>query len=209
MEIPIGLRKPDKCGYYGKHLLFHASRKNRRQEICNSVLESDYCVLLEWDPLVISYASQPGELEVTVNGRLRHYRPDFRVDTCNSMYFTEVKYDFETLSPWSRAKLLAAQQVLAELGYGMLYADNKSIRCGWRLQNLKFLYFHSFNVSAEESVACQRWLRSFTYPLTLRELIKVDGPVRERAIYRAVFDRQLLVNLSERITLNSLVEKKS
>ncbi|WAB99731.1 hypothetical protein OSW16_08855 [Pseudomonas putida] len=207
MEIPIGLHKPEKCGYYGKHLLFFPSRKNRRQEICNSVLEADYCVLLEWDKQVVHYDSQPGVLEVRVGGHKQRYRPDFRVETSESTYFTEVKYDFETIHPTARAKLWAASEMLAEKGYRLAFADSRSIRCGHRLTNLKFLYFHSFNVSDEEKVDCHRWLGTFTYPVRLRELIYPDAAVRERAIYRALFEGKISVDFNEQMTFNSLVEQ--
>ncbi|MCO6690596.1 hypothetical protein [Pseudomonas asiatica] len=209
MDVPIGLRKPDKCGYYGKHLIFHPSRKTGRQEVCNSVLESDYCILLEWDKNVVNYASQPGALEVKINGKKRRYHPDFRVETREALYFTEVKHDFETINPKRRELLLAAQQVFADLGYSLVFADTSSIRQGVKLKNIKFLYFHSFNVCDEEKTACQRWLQSIKYPVPLRALIYTNSIVRERAVYQALFDGVLLTDLASQLTLDSLLNFNS
>ncbi|WP_422403062.1 hypothetical protein [Pseudomonas sp. GZD-209] len=207
MATPVGITRPDRWAQYGKHLVYFPSRKNHKQIICDSVLEGDYCVHLEWDNEVISYSSQPGELEVTIANRPGRYRPDFRVDTADTTYFTEVKFDFTALRPREREKLLAAQQSFAQLGYTLAYADNNSIRKGSRLQNLKFLYFQSFNTKDAEAIGCLAWLRQVSYPVTLRQLIHCDRPVSESMIYKALFKGQLVTNLDTPLYLDSVVEK--
>ncbi len=209
MNIPIGIHKPEVCGYYGKHLVFFPSRKNHQSMICNSVLESDYCVFLEWDPRVISYASQPGDLEICINGRQCIYRPDFFVETRDTPFFCEVKHDFTQLSSRVRAKTMAAEKLITEMGYGMAYADRCSIRAGWKLNNLAFLYFQSFNVSEAEWVSSLDWLSTLSFPLPCRDLLGSDAPIRKRAIYLALFNQILQVDLNSPFNLDSLVSAHS
>ncbi|MBS7596908.1 TnsA endonuclease N-terminal domain-containing protein [Pseudomonas sp. RC2C2] len=209
MKIPIGLRKPEVCGYYGKHLVFFPSRKNHQSIICNSLVESDYCIFLEWDPKVLKYASQPGDLEVCINGRQSVYRPDFFVETRDSQYFCEVKNDFTQISDRVKAKTMAAEKLITEMGYGMAYADRLSIRAGWKFKNLAFLYFQSFNVSAAEWVSSIDWLNTLTFPLPCRYLLTADCPVRKRAIYLTLFKQIVHVDLSLPLNLDSLISAPS
>lgn len=203
-------RQPLQTPYYGKHLIFFPSRKNQRLITCHSALEADYCVHLEYDSLVVSYESQPGPFAVDIAGCLHPYTPDFRVETTEEVYFTEVKIDFSQASTLTRSKLEAARQYFAREGNLLAYADQQSIRPGHRLSNLKFLYLHSFNLGADEYGACLRLLEKLRYPISLRALLNHATEVRERAIYKSLFERRLECDLSHRLTLDtSLVEARN
>jgi len=203
MNQPIEVRNVAKRNGYGKHLLFFPSRKTHVQVICHSVLEADYCVHLEYDPMVVRYCSQPAELQLEVDGRLRRYWPDFRIDNANHHYYTEVKPNFEELSTRVLATLHSAQALLREQGSYLNFADVRSIRQADRLKNLKFLYFHSFNVGADEFGGCLRMLSTLSFPITLRQLFTHSAEIRERAIYRAMFERLLIFDLSQRLSLDT------
>ncbi|MBO1541254.1 hypothetical protein [Pseudomonas sp. OA65] len=205
MGKPIKVRNAAKQHGYGKHLLFFPSRKTQSQLICHSVLESDYCTFLEYDPGVVSYFSQPEALMVTVNGRQCLYQPDFRIETVDKTSYTEVKHNFNEISTRIRSKLQAAKSMLRTQGSELVFADIDSIRAGAKLRNLKFLYFHSFNVSADEFGGCRRLLSMLRYPVTLRSMLHHPHNVRERAIYRAMFEQLLEFDLNERLTLDSRI----
>lgn len=202
-------RRPLQTPYYGKHLIFFPSRKNQRLIACHSALEADYCVHLEYETLVVSYECQPGPFDVDIAGRPQPYTPDFRVETTEEVYFTEVKIDFSQASERTRLKLEAARHYFAREGSSLAYADLQSIRPGPRLGNLKFLYLHSFNLGADEYGACLRLLSELRYPISMRELFNHAAEVRERAIYKALFERRLECDLSHRLTLDtSIVEAR-
>lgn len=201
----IEVRNAAKQNGFGKHLLFFPSRKTRSQLICHSVLESDYCIFLEYDPGVVSYCSQPEALVVTVRGRQCRYQPDFQIETVDQTSYTEVKHDFDEISTRIMSKLQAARSLLRTQGSELVFADIDSIRAGSKLRNLKFLYFHSFNVSADEFGECLRLLSMLRYPVTLRSLLHHPHNVRERAIYRAMFEQSLEFDLNERMTLDSQI----
>ncbi|WP_448646207.1 hypothetical protein [Pseudomonas mohnii] len=205
MGKPIEVKKAAQKNGYGKHLLFFPSRKTHSQVICHSVLEADYCVFLEYDPSVVSYCSQPEALPVTVNGCYGQYWPDFRIETVDQTFYTEVKFGFDELSTRVRSKLIAAKSLLQARGTELLFADVDTIRAGTKLSNLKFLYFHSFNVSVDEFGGCRSLLSALDYPVSLRTLLSHPAGVRERAIYRAMFERLLVYDLNERLTLDTYI----
>jgi hypothetical protein len=203
MESQIAIHEITRRDGYGKHLLFFPSRKNHTQVVCHSTLEADYCVHLEYDPKVIQYVSQPGELQLLINDRQRRYRPDFQVETSEQCYYTEVKVNFSELSSRWATTLRIAQETLREQGIQLVLADLATIRPAERLRSLKFLYFHSFNVNPDEFGGCMRLLPTLQYPVTLRHLLMHPSEVRERAIYRALFERLLDFDLSQRLTLET------
>jgi len=205
MSQPIEIRNIAKKHSHGKHLLLFPSRKTHIQIICHSILEADYCVHLEYDPVVVHYRSQPIELSLEFNGRERKYCPDFRIDTADHYYYTEVKPNFEELSPRVLATLRSAHTMLSEQGSYLKFADIKSIRPSEQLRNLKFLYFHSFNVGSDEFGACSRLISTLYFPISLRQLLKHPTEIRERAIYRALFEQLLTFDMCQRLTLDTLL----
>lgn len=196
-------RPPLQEPYYGKHLIFLASRKSGTQVVCHSALEADYCVHLEHNQGVVNYASQPGPFQIVVNGRTEAYTPDFYVEMQDTAFYTEVKPDFDRLSARCNAKLDSARQAFSNCGSSLRFADLNSIRPVPYLRNLKFLYMHSFNIGTHERGACARLLRQKHFPLQLRELIANDFGVRERAIYLAMFEEKIGWDHEQRLTLDS------
>lgn len=199
------LMRPTQKNYYGKHILYFPSRKNQQQIICHSMLEADYCVHLEYDDLVNSYISQPQMLNFEIDGQRFQYTPDFRVETNETHYFTEVKYDLNAQSARTQSKLTAASQYCESQGSELQRADANSIRPTPWFWNIKWLYFQSFNVNADEFGLCLKWLDSLPLPLTMRELLSHPAAIRERAIYRALFTKKLSTDLNTRLTVSSVV----
>lgn len=57
-----------------------ASEKNASPRQAESLLEHDFLTLLEWDPRVAQYVTQPLSIDwVDVNGKVRQYTPDVLV----------------------------------------------------------------------------------------------------------------------------------
>jgi hypothetical protein len=206
MNDGLTLRQPAVKAGFGKHLLFFPSRKVSRQVVCHSTLEADYCVLLEHDRAVLCYQSQPRKLELRVQGRLVHYHPDFYVETQEDDYYTEVKVDFSQVSLRCAAKLSAARELLNGEGTDLMLADLASIRSKYRMRNIKFLYFHSFNVGPDEFGGCLRVLPKLSYPVTFRQLLNHRARIRERTVYRAIFEGYLQVDLCQPLTIDSPIE---
>ncbi|HEK1690812.1 TPA: hypothetical protein SMR48_002042 [Pseudomonas putida] len=198
--------EPTAPSHYGKHLVFFPSRKNNCQLACNSLLESDYCINLEADPLVIRYATGLAPISLVDEGLTANYIPDFLVETLDEMYYTEVKVDFATTSLKIKQKLIVAQKKLERSGVALRFADESSIRHGYSFQNFKFLYMNSFNVSADEFGLLLHEIASVQFPIPLGELLKATV-VSSRAYYKSLFEGVLTFDHDRKLELNTLVQK--
>lgn len=196
--------EPTAASHYGKHLVFFPSRKNARQFACNSVLEADYCILLEADHTVVRYMTGLPAMRLEGQNSITSYIPDFLVETTEELYYTEVKLDFDVISSACREKLYMAQRKLELLGHSLRLADAKSIRQGFTLRNLKFLYNHSFNVTSDEYGLLQNELLNTRFPTSLGSLL-FTTQVSYRAYYKALFDRKLSFDGSSPLTMASIV----
>ncbi|CRL51606.1 MULTISPECIES: hypothetical protein [unclassified Pseudomonas] len=206
MNFPPSLDPPNKKCYYGKHAVYFPSRKNQHQLICDSMLEADYCVLLEYDSTVVNYWRTPGVFDLSIEQKVIHYTPDFLIETLDQFYYTEVKVDFKQLSPLTLAKLHAANTLFNESDRSLRYADEKNIREGELLRNIKHLYLHSFNVSDDEFGDCLRQIKALTGSVCLGDFMAGTHGPSARSVYKAMFDRILKFDLSSRLTFATKLE---
>ncbi len=198
--------EPTAPSHYGKHLVFFPSRKNKCQIACNSVLESDYCISLESNPLVTRYATGLTPINLADEGLNGNYIPDFLVETLDEMYYTEVKLNFDTISARIKKKLYVAQKKLERIGIALRFADESSIRHGYSFQNCKFLYMNSFNVSADEFGLLLREIAYLRFPIPLGELLKATT-VSSRAYYKSMFEGILTFDRDVKLELTTPVQK--
>jgi hypothetical protein len=63
----------------GRHVLRFYSRKNNSVLAPESFQELKKAYLLECDPDVVAFTSQPEQIKLTIEGKVRHYTPDFLV----------------------------------------------------------------------------------------------------------------------------------
>lgn len=196
--------EPTAASHYGKHLVFFPSRKNARQLACNSVLEADYCILLEADQFVIRYTTGLQPIILACESSMTSYTPDFLVETTEEYFYTEVKFDFDVISSACRKKLYMAQHEFELHGTSLKFADSKSIRQGFKLRNLKFLYSHSFNVTSDEYGLLQSELLNSQFPTTLGSLL-LSTQISYRAYYKALFERDLLYEISSPLNMETTI----
>ncbi|MRR50212.1 MAG: heteromeric transposase endonuclease subunit TnsA [Rhodocyclaceae bacterium] len=126
-----------------------ASRKNGCSIPFESILEKDYLILLEFDPLVSGFEGQPVKVPVPgQKGSARHYVPDVLVSRVPRPdgskepppLLVEVKHTSELSKKGEKfaPKFAAAKAYAAERDWEFLVVTEKDIR-STRLQNLKFL----------------------------------------------------------------------
>ncbi|WP_107504037.1 TnsA endonuclease N-terminal domain-containing protein [Metapseudomonas resinovorans] len=192
-------------GHYGRYLVCFPSRKNACQVICESLLEADYCLHLEYAEEVVAYFAQPETMSFLVDGKTVTYTPDFLVETADRTYYTEVKPDWSKLHPAYQRKLSAAKDELNKRQVILHIADCNSINQGATIQNLKLLYFNSFNANKEELNQCMSTLCFASFPLTIQEFLKKYS-ASPRAVYRCIFDKHLKTDLLHKITPLSILE---
>lgn len=76
------------------------SKKLGRMVECESILEGDVCLLLEYSPGVVSYQEQPALIQYWDGEKLRHYFPDFEVLLLDgSRVHLEVKHSHKLTKP--------------------------------------------------------------------------------------------------------------
>lgn len=114
-----------------------ASVKAARRIECESYLERDYCYLLDADPHVLDYASQPETFSYRDGDIDRRYTPDFLVAYADHHEIVEVKpFDLLKKRPtnWD-----AIKQAILERGFIFRIVTDLDIREEPRLTNAKLL----------------------------------------------------------------------
>lgn len=129
--------KPSKKGSFRGNFISQKVGKTIQYE---SLLERDFMQLLEFDPLIQRYDSQPLEINYRYKGRKRRYYPDFKAKTINGeIIIYEVK-------PKTKLKL---EENLIKFEAGSLFCEKnelhykvvteKDIRKGNLISNLELL----------------------------------------------------------------------
>lgn len=145
------------------------SVKTRRRVECESFLERDFAYLLDADPNVLDFASQPETFEYEVDGVVRTYTPDFLVVYGDRTEIIEVKpsHRLDQGPPWD---IVGA--VIGECGYGFRVVTEAEISLEPRLTNAKLLARYRLpSVPAELRFRVQ--LARQQHPKTLGELARL------------------------------------
>lgn len=117
----------------------HPGFKCRRMYHWESYLERDAFLLLEADPLVLSFREQPAVLTYEQNGEERRHYPDLLVRSRRGTEFVEVKTDKDAESEEVAARTALLQPPLADHGYGYRVWTESEIRVHPRLDNVRYL----------------------------------------------------------------------
>jgi hypothetical protein len=104
-----------------------------------SQIERDYIYLLEFDPAVISYEEQPLRISYHLNGKERHYTPDFLVKRTDKSLIIEVKPEEEAQKEENQRLFKTASAICARDNYDFIIITDKMIRVQPRLDNIKLL----------------------------------------------------------------------
>lgn len=116
------------------------SEKNGAMIYWESLLEKDFIKILEFDFKIISFESQPIEINYYFNNKERRYFPDFRATTSTgeiSLY--EVKPLDKVNEKENIIKYGAARLYCEENNWGFSVVSEDKIRQGYLLYNLDFL----------------------------------------------------------------------
>ncbi|WP_416311297.1 TnsA endonuclease N-terminal domain-containing protein [Pseudomonas sp. W03] len=192
--------------HYGKNVVLFPSRKNNCQVICESMLEADYCILLEYDTQVLKYQSQPETLTLIDFGEKLIYTPDFSVEANEELFYVEVKPDRYGLPPKYHRKLRAAEQLLRDRGSTLRLLDSSDIRTHNKLCNLRILYSRSFNTSPEEYTYLVSRTQFLQKHLTLAALLQQLPAVSCSAKYLAIFNGIFGADLNRPLTQDTVLE---
>ncbi|WP_322616779.1 hypothetical protein [Pseudomonas sp. BIC9C] len=189
--------------HFGKHIVLFPSHKNKIQIICESRLEADYCIRLEFDNNVKRYFPQPVTTKFWVTGKVIHYTPDFFVRTHDHTdYFAEVKPSLSYCTSEYLDTLLLFNKLAKKLNYNFVKIEGNLIQQKPMKTTLQTLYFRSLHTHLLEYEYLLQQINQKT-SLTLRELLNQPAPPSMRAIAKAIVEGYIRIDLNKTLTLNS------
>lgn len=148
-----------------------------------SMLERDWYVTLDFDRRVKHFVEQPFTIEYRVDGRLRKYTPDVKVEYSDGgrswTVVYEIKYRDELVANWldNRARFKAAIAHCRARGWRFKLLTEVQIR-GQQLENIRFL---------------RRYRDLEPQPLHSEQLfqaLKVLGPTTPKALLAAAWSEE-------------------
>lgn len=202
-ELSLSTAKPITHGRHGRRVSCFPSRKNRTGVMCDSLLESDFCLELERQRSVRQYISQP--FRITHHKSQTSYVPDFEVlFNNNQTVLFEVKSEKRYNNRKSPGKLELFSCIFRECGYSLQIALDLEIRQGFRTENLRSLYHQSFSVTESESDRFRTELnKSSLQEFPISSLLAAD--TEPKMIAYGLFYELLITDLNRPLTIDTIV----
>lgn len=183
---------------------FFASQKNEKHVVWESQLERDVCFLLEKDTSVISYETQSRTFVYIDHGKERTYTPDFYVRYADGKdNYLEVKPQ-KFVKKFKEDKKLILEEI-CENNIPFKIITDIEIRCGYFLENIKFLEHYSEKIVSEKTVEIINQL--YQKRVSIKQLAKLV-PLTEiyQLIYSDFFDVDLNHQLLSHDTILGVVK---
>ncbi|MBP2640456.1 MAG: TnsA endonuclease [Firmicutes bacterium] len=153
-----------------------ASAKMNKIIHWESMIERDYIFLLETDPDVTYYASQPLKMEYWKDGKKHFYTPDFLVKRNGITQIVEVKPSAKVEK--HRELFQAIALYCEDKGWKFLVVTEAMVRVQPRLENAKILCRYSFgNITFDYIEECKNYLKQHGAKplLEVKEHMKAKG----------------------------------
>ena len=196
-----------------------SSAKNGKSLGCESILEQELMILLEFDDTVERFEEQPAKVPLLVNGKkLKPYVPDILIHYLPSSsgevrrsILGEVKHstDLKKNKAKYAPKFEAAARYAEERGWEWHIFTEKEIRTPY-LDNLKFLRrYHSEKTDPALLQEVIDYMNSARSLVTLESLLQKLCPTEDRvlnmtpAIWKLVATKRIAVNLQKPLTMKS------
>lgn len=116
------------------------SVKCKRAFFCESKLEVDALLWLEFDDTISHYETQPTTYEYEMYERLRRYTPDLRVHRGDISYLVEIKPERQCLKPLLVEKHAVLKHFFAARRERFELMTDKDIYVGNAIANFRLLY---------------------------------------------------------------------
>ncbi|MBB6285660.1 MULTISPECIES: TnsA endonuclease N-terminal domain-containing protein [unclassified Pseudomonas] len=200
-----------KKGKYGKHITHFPSFKNKKVVVCESELEADFCVWLEYEDQVVAYAPQPGTFSFAMEDRAVRYTPDFEISYgTGEIRYVEIKPDHIVEDASYLRKIGEFRKVCEQAGYGFDLITEREIRIQPKLRNLQNLYNRMHLVTDTELNYVLDSLRQTSMSgSTVRSLLALPYPPSMKSIAKGVFNRLISADLDQLFTLESRVSSSA
>ncbi|MBD2342491.1 TnsA endonuclease N-terminal domain-containing protein [Calothrix sp. FACHB-156] len=172
-----------------------------------SLIERDYMYLLETDPDVLSYESQPLSLFYNFAHRQRRYTPDFLVERRSRKLLIEVKpaSKVDSLKNLKLFRIIAP--ICQEQGWEFVVVTDEMIRVQPQLNNLKLLYKYICEpLSIKNYLDCYQYFRvEVTTSIKKALLDLASKQITIKTLYKLIFLGFLKIDLRQPISLESSI----
>ncbi len=163
--------------------------------------------LLEIDPDVLSYSSQPLKIIYTLDNRQRRYTPDFLVERRRQKQIIEIKSASQVNNDKNRTLFQGLAPIIQKQGWEFLVITDEMIRQGSLLSNIKLLYRYALvPLTLQTWINCHQYFRNQP-PIALKTAeqdLKPQGIFRE-VLFKLLFLGFLETNLRLPIGSHSLI----
>jgi hypothetical protein len=197
-----------KKGRFGAHIVHFPSLKNGRVVVCESRLEADFALGLEFDQSIESYLPQPEKISVWVDSVAQSYTPDFRVLCLDgTLRLIEVKPD-------AASENLRLQRLFAEVRkkearqgrrFDVVYAND--IRTEPRLGNMKWLYARAHTIWPRALEAVRERLERHGQETTWARLGCASNPALIGSVARLLLYGEIDVDLNAPLGPDSKIQR--
>jgi hypothetical protein len=173
-----------------------------------SQIERDYIYLLEIDPNVKAYLSQPFKISYQEQGKLRTYTPDFWVKRMEKEQVVEVKADSQIKKSQNQQLWRIITNWCWQQGWDFLVVTDLMIRQQPKLQNIKLLFKYSrTNITQQNYWDCYNYF-SQKQAITLQQAeqdLKGKG-ISKNQLYKLLYWGFLETDLSQTLSEESLIK---
>jgi hypothetical protein len=172
-----------------------------------SLNERDYMYLLEIDPDVRSYNTQPFKISYILDEKSRRYTPDFLVQRQSKQQIIEIKPTNWFNDEKNVTKMTAIASTLKSMGWEFIIITDEMMNQDYLLNNIKLLYrYVQIPLTLQNLTSCYQYFQKnspTTLEIALRELEvqKINKPL----LLKLIFVGFLSTNLKEKIQSNSLI----
>lgn len=176
-----------------------------------SLLERDYMYLLEIDPDVLSYRSQPLKIAYKEDGKPRRYTPDFFVERSQKKQVIEIKPRTKIDDDKNRKLFQSITYICQSKGWDFLVITDEMIRIEPRFSNIKLLYRYALvTLTPSTAITCHQYFKNQSIvTLKIAEDNLRDKGIFRETLMKLIFIGFLSIDLMTPIGNDSLIYSKT
>ncbi|MDB9323930.1 TnsA endonuclease N-terminal domain-containing protein [Nodularia spumigena] len=161
--------------------------------------------LLEIDPDVLSYMTQPFKISYILDDKVRRYTPDFLVQRQSKKQIVEIKPSCWLDDETNVKKFSIIASTLKSEGWEFVIITDEMMSRGSLLNNVKLLYrYAKIPLKLQNLIVCQQYFQDKS-PINLFTIIKDLEPqgINKPILFKLIFLGFLTTDLMTKLKNNS------
>ncbi len=166
-----------------------------------SLNERNYMYLLEIDPDVLSYSTQPFKISYILDDKVRRYTPDFLVQRQSKQQIVEIKPSCWLDDEKNVRRFPVIASTLKSRGWEFVMITDEMMSRGSLLNNVKLLYrYAKIPLTLQNLIICHEYFQNKSL-ITLSTAIKdlqhqgIDKPIVLKLIFLGFLSTDLMTQL--------------